>query len=103
MTTTSHNKNSNPRSPRGLVLVLLGPGVGAISIKATLFASVWKILCRVGDTISSTETPLVVLEAMKSEIAIRPSPEHVGKTIKAFGPGIREGSLVKAGDVLILL
>ncbi len=52
---------------------------------------------------TSSETPLVVLEAMKSEIAIRSSPEHIGKVIKAFGPGIKEGALVKPGDILVIL
>lgn len=51
----------------------------------------------------SSEEPLLVLEAMKSEIPVRPDPEHVGKVIKAFGPGMGEGVLVKPGDVLIVL
>jgi len=75
----------------------------SIPVRATLFASVWKILCKVGDTITSAKEPLLVLEAMKSEVSVFPGPQHLGKIIKAFGPGVKEGALVKPGDTLILL
>ncbi|KAF9446428.1 hypothetical protein P691DRAFT_673636 [Macrolepiota fuliginosa MF-IS2] len=75
----------------------------SIPIRATLFASVWKILCKVGDAITSAKEPLLVLEAMKSEISIFPGPEHLGKVVKAFGAGVKEGALVKPGDTLIIV
>ncbi|KAF5349974.1 hypothetical protein D9756_009200 [Leucocoprinus leucothites] len=73
------------------------------TINATLFASVGKICCMVGQTIVSTQEPLLVLSAMKSEVEVKPHPEHVGKIVKAFGRGIQIGALVKPGDSLIVL
>jgi biotin carboxyl carrier protein len=74
-----------------------------ITITATLFASIWKISCTIGETLTSTERPLLVLEAMKSEVIVKPDPEHIGRVVKALGPGIRHGALVKPGDVLVIL
>lgn len=50
----------------------------------------------------SAEEVLVVLEAMKTEIGVEAGEENVGRTVKAFGSGVRPGALVKAGDVLVV-
>jgi biotin carboxyl carrier protein len=82
---------------------MLEHNTNSITIRAALFASVWKISCRIGDRVGSFEEPLLILEAMKSEIPVKPGHGHVGKVIKALGPGIRPGALVKPGDVLVIL
>lgn len=76
--------------------------MNSLLIKATLFASVWKVSCKIGDCITSSDEPLLILEAMKTEIPVRPEQSHVGQVVKAFGPGVKEGALVKPGDVLII-
>jgi urea carboxylase len=72
-----------------------------LSIRTPLFASIWRIRCKVGDTITSLDDPLMILEAMKTEIPIKAEQIHLGQTIKAFGRAVKEGALVKPGDVLI--
>jgi biotin carboxyl carrier protein len=49
------------------------------------------------------DDPLLILEAMKTEIPIKAEETHLGQTIKAFGPAVKEGALVKPGDVLIIV
>ncbi|KAF7760920.1 hypothetical protein Agabi119p4_10329 [Agaricus bisporus var. burnettii] len=78
-----------------------GDETNVLTIKTPLFASVWKICCKVGDTITSLDEPLLLLEAMKTEIPIKAEEIHLGQKIKAFGPAMKEGALVKPGDVLI--
>jgi len=72
-------------------------------ITAFLFATVWKINCKQGDTISTDSQILIVLEAMKTEIPILAGVEAKGKKIRGFGNGIREGASVRPGDTLLIL
>jgi biotin carboxyl carrier protein len=71
------------------------------SVTSSISASVWKIKCQPGDVIQSADNILVILEAMKTEINILAGEENVGKVVKSMGRGIREGSSVQAGDVLV--
>ncbi|KDQ58291.1 hypothetical protein JAAARDRAFT_193705 [Jaapia argillacea MUCL 33604] len=73
------------------------------AITSSLTASIWKIKCKLGDVIESGEHVVVILEAMKTEINIEAGEENVGKKIKGFGQGVREGALISAGDILVVL
>ncbi|KAG2155228.1 allophanate hydrolase subunit 2-domain-containing protein [Suillus bovinus] len=75
-------------------------GPGSTSVTSSISASIWKIKCRPGDVIQSADDILVILEAMKTEINILAGEENVGKVVKSFGKGIREGASVQAGDAL---
>lgn len=68
---------------------------------ASLSGSVWKITAGTGDTISSAEQVVVILEAMKTEIKISAGEENVGLKVVGLAQGIREGTAVKAGDKLL--
>lgn len=81
---------------------LLASGEGS-EITASLFANVWKIQCLPGDVIESESQVVVILEAMKTEIPVLAGEEHVGKTVKGFGKGVKEGSSVVPGGTLIVL
>lgn len=72
-------------------------------IESSLFASVWKINCSPGDLIQSAEEVVVILEAMKTEINIKAGELNVGRKVKSFGKGVKEGVLVRPGDVLVVL
>ncbi|KAJ7201761.1 allophanate hydrolase subunit 2-domain-containing protein [Mycena rebaudengoi] len=76
---------------------------GSAHITASLFGNVWKILCRPGDIITSGDTTLVILEAMKTEIAVKAGEANIGKNVLGLGRGVREGSNVCPGDVLVVL
>jgi urea carboxylase len=45
---------------------------------------------------------VAILEAMKTEIPVRAGERAVGKVVKGFGRGVRDGEVVKPGDVLIV-
>ncbi|OJT05231.1 hypothetical protein TRAPUB_3969 [Trametes pubescens] len=70
-------------------------------VASSLSAHVWKIKCAVGDVIQSAEHVLVVLEAMKTEVNIEAGEEFVGRRVKGFGRGAKEGSSVSAGEPLV--
>ncbi|KAJ7243804.1 allophanate hydrolase subunit 2-domain-containing protein [Mycena rebaudengoi] len=57
--------------------------------EASLFGNVWKILCRPGDIITSGDTTLVILEAMKTEIAVKAGEANIGKNVLGLGRGLR--------------
>jgi urea carboxylase len=76
---------------------------GSISVSSSLSASVWKIKCQPGEVIRSADDVLVILEAMKTEINVHAGEENIGKTVKSFGKGIREGVNVQVGEVLVWL
>lgn len=86
------------------IKAILGDGpIDSSKVVASLFASVWKIRCSVGDVVDKADDVLVVLEAMKTEISVKAGKSNVGKTIRGFGSGIREGAMVKPGDILVFL
>ncbi|EGN97307.1 hypothetical protein SERLA73DRAFT_169686 [Serpula lacrymans var. lacrymans S7.3] len=72
-------------------------------VQSSLSASIWKIKCSPGDVVKSPEDVLVILEAMKTEIAVRAGEENVGRTVRGMGKEIIEGAHVQPGDVLVLL
>ncbi|KAJ7304851.1 allophanate hydrolase subunit 2-domain-containing protein [Mycena albidolilacea] len=76
---------------------------GSTQITSPLFGNVWKICCQPGDVITSSDTTVAVLEAMKTEISITAGEANVGKTVKGVSKGIREGASVNPGDGLIVL
>ncbi|TFK35167.1 allophanate hydrolase subunit 2-domain-containing protein [Crucibulum laeve] len=76
---------------------------GGATVTASIFASVWKIKCRIDDVITSPDDLLLILEAMKTEIPVRAGEDNVGKTVKGFGKGIKEQAVVRPGDVLVVL
>lgn len=86
-----------------LIVLSTGIDVSGDVVVSSLSASVWKIKCKPGDTIKCAEDVLVVLEAMKTEINIEAGEENVGRTVKGFGKGVKEGAAVRAGDTLVVL
>ncbi|GBE85595.1 Putative urea [Sparassis crispa] len=73
------------------------------AVVSPLSASIWKIKCSPGDLVKSGEDVLIVLEAMKTEINVKAGEENVGRLVKGFGRGVKEGAAVSAGDILITL
>jgi biotin carboxyl carrier protein len=65
-----------------------------------MISSVWKVEVSVGDVITAQEV-LVILEAMKMEIAVRAPSSAEQFKVESI---LREtGERVEAGDVLVLL
>ncbi|PPR04572.1 hypothetical protein CVT24_012025 [Panaeolus cyanescens] len=73
------------------------------AIKSSLHASIWKIKCEIGDVITPDSGPLMILEAMKTEIPVVAGVENAGKVVQGFGAGVKEGAAVKPGDTLVVL
>ena len=65
-----------------------------------MIAGVWKVLVAVGDVVSH-DAVLVILEAMKMEVAVR-SPK-TGQKFKVDAVLKDPGEQVQAGDGLVLL
>lgn len=63
-------------------------------------ARVWKQVVQVGQTVKSNGD-LLVLEAMKMELAVKAPTDHPLYNVAAVLK--REGELVDPGDVLVLL
>lgn len=63
-------------------------------------ARVWKAVAVVGQTVQ-VDDDLLVLEAMKMELAVKAPTDHARYTVTAVFK--REGDLVEPGDVLVLL
>lgn len=63
-------------------------------------ARVWKEVAGVGQTVQ-VDDDLLVLEAMKMELAVKAPADHARYTVTAVLK--REGDLVEPGDVLVLL
>ncbi|KAI0631868.1 urea carboxylase [Trametes polyzona] len=74
---------------------------GGECVTSSLTAHVWKIKCAIGDVIQSAEDVLIILEAMKTEVNVEAGEEFVGRKIKGFGRGVKEGGSVSAGDALV--
>ncbi|KAI0368220.1 urea carboxylase [Pilatotrama ljubarskyi] len=70
-------------------------------VASSLSAHVWKIKCAIGDVIKGPEDVLIILEAMKTEVNVEAGEEFVGRKIKGFGRGVKEGGSVSAGDPLV--
>jgi acetyl-CoA carboxylase biotin carboxyl carrier protein len=69
----------------------------ATEVQAHITGTVWKILVKPGDSVSS-EQVLVILESMKMEMPVE-SPE-AGKVLSV---AVTEGASVDEGDVLLTL
>jgi urea carboxylase len=70
---------------------------GCEAVEAAVAGNVWKVLVKAGDPVTA-EQPVLVLEAMKMEIAI-PSPGS-GIIEEVF---VSEGSAVQPGQALMAL
>ena len=60
-----------------------------------------QIKANVGDTITSEDQIILILEAMKTEIPIRAVDENFGLKIAGFGKGVKQGQLIMAGEPLV--
>ena len=60
-------------------------------VASSLTAHVWKIKCAVGDVIKTAEDVLIILEAMKTEVNVEAGEDFVGRKVKGFGRGVKEG------------
>lgn len=95
-------KTASERAPSTGVAQEVADAEGAPAVTSPMSASVWKIRCRPGDAVQSSDQVVVILEAMKTEINVEAGEENVGKTVRGFGKGVREGASVSAGDVLVI-
>lgn len=66
----------------------------AEEIRAEMVANVWKIVVKVGDTVSDGDT-LAILESMKMEI---PVITEVDGTVASID--VEEGGVVQEGDLI---
>ena len=66
-------------------------------VTAHITGTVWKIECKVGQTVSAGDT-LVILESMKMEMPVEATDGGVVVEIR-----IKETQAVSEGDVLIVL
>ena len=67
------------------------------NIEAHITGTVWKIECKVGDTIEEGDT-VAILESMKMEMPVEAEDEGTVKQIV-----VSEGQPVSEGDTLIVL
>lgn len=73
---------------------------GGVRVTSSQAGKLWKVQVKVGDRVKEGQT-LVVLEAMKMEIAVLATAEHDGMSVKAIVLG--EGALVAPGSLIMLL
>ncbi|KAK0443623.1 urea carboxylase [Armillaria borealis] len=73
-------------------------GGSGIPVPSPLSANVWKVEVKVGHQIKSSMETAMILEAMKTEVAINFDEEEVGKTVTAIA--VQPGDSVNAGQVL---
>ena len=88
-----------------------------IKITSSMAANVFKIACKLGDIVGIEET-IIILEAMKMEIAIKPigadddDDDEVGENKPAYskaekfevvGVPIKEGDIVSPGTILMFI
>jgi acetyl-CoA carboxylase biotin carboxyl carrier protein len=66
-------------------------------IQAHITGTVWKVECKVGDTIEEGDT-VVILESMKMEMPVEAEDEGTVAEIL-----VEEGQSVDEGDVLVVL
>jgi acetyl-CoA carboxylase biotin carboxyl carrier protein len=67
------------------------------NVEAHITGTVWKVECKVGDTIEEGDT-LVILESMKMEMPVEAEDEGTVKEIVC-----EEGQAVSEGDTLVVL
>ena len=67
------------------------------NVEAHITGTVWKVECKVGDTIAEGDT-VVVLESMKMEMPVEAEDAGVVREIRC-----EEGQAVSEGDVLVVL
>lgn len=84
-----------------LTFVLFGgTGPDISDVEAPLDANVWKIAVEEGEMLVENQT-LLVLEAMKLEIAVRVPVELVGGKVEKVL--VSQGSSIQAGTKLVLV
>lgn len=66
-------------------------------IKAEMAGNVWKIVAKVGDSVSEGDT-LVILESMKMEIPIEADRDGTVKEIR-----VKEGDAIQDGAVIAVI
>jgi acetyl-CoA carboxylase biotin carboxyl carrier protein len=66
-------------------------------VEAHITGTVWKIECKVGDTVEEGDT-VVILESMKMEMPVEAEDE--GKVVEIL---CEEGQAVNEGDTLVVL
>ena len=66
-------------------------------VEAHITGTVWKIECKVGQAVSSSDT-LVILESMKMEMPVEAGQDGTVREIRC-----EEGQSVSEGDVLVVL
>ena len=66
-------------------------------VEAHITGTVWKVECKVGDTVEEGDT-LVILESMKMEMPVEAEDDGTVKEISC-----QEGQAVSEGDTLVVL
>lgn len=69
----------------------------ADEVRAEMVANVWKVVAKVGDTVSDGDT-LVILESMKMEIPVLAEADG---TISELA--VSEGDVVSEGDLIAVI
>lgn len=77
---------------------MLDPNI--LPVEAPLNANVWKVEVNQGDKIGE-EQVVVILEAMKLEIAVRAEPAAVGANVEKIL--VQQGDAIEAGKPLMLV
>lgn len=70
-------------------------------IEAPLNANVWKVQVNPGDRLTDEGHVVIILEAMKLEIAVRAEPHVVGATVEKVL--VQSGDSIEAGKPLMLV
>lgn len=86
-----------PWSPSLGLTCLIDPQI--LPVEAPLNANVWKVEVKQGDKIESDQV-VIILEAMKLEIAVRADPAAVGTTVEKVL--VQQGDSIEAGKPLLL-
>jgi acetyl-CoA carboxylase biotin carboxyl carrier protein len=68
-----------------------------IEVKAELVGNVWKIVAKLGDTVTEDQT-LLILESMKMEIDVVAPRAGTVREIR-----VKETDIVKEGQVLVVM
>jgi len=95
----AHRPSAAPRTETGQkVITKAAPAAaGAYAVKAPLPGTIMSIAVKVGDTVKSSDT-VVMLEAMKMENAIQ-----AGRDGKVAAINVKQGDAVQEGEALITL
>ncbi len=98
VTVSAPRPSAAPRTASGeKVVKKAASGSGAYEVKAPLPGTILSVNCKVGDTVSASDT-VVMLEAMKMENAI-----HAGRDGKVASINVSNGDSVLEGAVLVTL